>query len=338
MDLNILWYITLGILLGGYAILDGFDLGVGILHPLAKTDEERRLFLNSIGPFWDGNEVWLVTFGGALFAAFPDAYATAFSTFYIPFMLLLFCLILRAVSIEFRSKQEAKLWRAFWDYSFFLASFLATFLFGVAVGDCILGVKIDASKEYVGTILELLHPYSILIGLLAVSAFAMHGSIYLYLRLHGPIKAKIHNWIWHSFGIFICLYILATIFTLAKIPHAIENFETYPWLWAIVVINVLCIANIPRAVFQNRPGYAFLSSCFTLLAFIALFGAALFPNLIRSSLEPHYALTAYNASSSQKTLGLMGIIAAVGIPFVLSYTIAIYWVFRGKVKIGKYSY
>src|SRR6185436_17929829 len=142
MDLHVIWFGLLGVLLTGYAILDGFDLGVGILHPLAKTDEERRVFMNSIGPLWDGNEVWLVTFSGALFAAFPNAYATAFSAFYTPFMLLLFALIFRAVSMEFRSKRESRLWRKFWDGCFFSASLAATLLFGVAVGNCMLGIPV----------------------------------------------------------------------------------------------------------------------------------------------------------------------------------------------------
>ncbi|APJ02920.1 cytochrome d ubiquinol oxidase subunit II [Silvanigrella aquatica] len=338
MDLNIFWFVTLGVLLAGYAVLDGFDLGVGILHPLAKNDYERRIFLNSIGPFWDGNEVWLVTFGGALFAAFPDAYATAFSGFYLPFMLLLCALIFRAVSIEFRSKHEAKIWRKFWDWSFCGASILATFLFGVAVGNCLNGILVGSDKEYAGNVFNLLNFYSAVIGILAVTTFAMHGSIYLYLKVEGDLKQRVHRWIWHTFGCFLVCYIFATIYTLVSVPRAIHNFEHHPWLWGIVIINVFAIGNIPRAVFLQRPGYAFLSSSLTLIAFTALFGAALFPNLITSSLSPEFSLTIYNASSSEKTLGIMQIIAFCGMPFVISYTAIIYWVFRGKVKLGKFSY
>src|SRR5688572_5209694 len=171
MDWPILWFFLLGLLLTGYAILDGFDLGVGILHPMAKTDEERRIFMNSIGPLWDGNEVWLVTFGGALFAAFPNAYATSFSAFYTPFMLLLFALIFRAVSMEFRSKRPGALWRKFWDMSFFAASVTATFLFGVAVGNSMLGIPIGADQEFTGTTVDFLRPYPFLVGALAVAVF-----------------------------------------------------------------------------------------------------------------------------------------------------------------------
>ena len=176
MDLNLFWFALLGILLAGYAILDGFDLGVGILHLFVRKDEERRIFMNSIGPIWDGNEVWLVTFGGAMFAAFPEVYATVFSGFYTAFMLLLFALIFRAVSMEFRSKRPAPWWRQFWDVSFAAGSTLATFLFGVAVGNAMQGMPIGQDKEFQGTTMDLLRPYPLLVGVLAVATFAMHGA------------------------------------------------------------------------------------------------------------------------------------------------------------------
>src|SRR5262249_52006992 len=181
MDLHIFWFILLGVLLAGYGILDGFDLGVGILHLCVRRDEDRRVLMNSIGPLWDGNEVWLVTFGGALFAAFPGAYATAFSGFYTPFMVLLFALIFRAVSMEFRSKKDWPWWRQSGDVAFGGASPLAPFLFGLAVGNTLRGMPLDKQGEFVGTLADLLWPpYPIVVGLFAVSTFAMHGSIYLY--------------------------------------------------------------------------------------------------------------------------------------------------------------
>lgn len=338
MDLNVLWFILLGVLLSGYAILDGFDLGVGILHLVVRKDQDRRILMNSIGPLWDGNEVWLVTFGGALFAAFPHAYATAFSGFYLAFILLLFALIFRAVSMEFRSKQEWPWWRAFWDTAFFASSTIATLLFGVAVGNAMQGLPIGADMEFQGSFIGLLKPYPILIGLFAVAMFAMHGSIYLYLKTEGELQERIHGWMWRTFGVFLVLYMFATIYTLAAIPHAIDNFKQMPAAWIVVVLNVLAIANIPRAIYLHRPLYAFISSSCTILAFNFLFGVALFPNMILSSVNPEWNLTIYNAASSQKTLGIMAIIAALGMPFVLAYTCAIYWVFRGKVELGKFSY
>ncbi len=202
-----LWFVLLAVLLTGYAILDGFDLGVGILHPfVAKTDHERRLVMNSIGPLWDGNEVWLVTFGGALFAAFPEAYATVFSGFYLPFMLLLCALILRAVSLEFRSKVQSMRWRKVWDLLFFVGSTLATFLFGVAVGNMMLGVPLDEDHEYVGSMQHLLNPYALAVGLMAIFAFAMHGAIYLFLKTEGELQSRMKPVMWRMYFVFVVFY------------------------------------------------------------------------------------------------------------------------------------
>ncbi|MEJ2721774.1 MAG: cytochrome d ubiquinol oxidase subunit II [bacterium] len=338
MDLNLLWFGLLGVLLTGYAVLDGFDLGVGMLHPFAKTDTERRILMNSIGPLWDGNEVWLVTFGGALFAAFPNAYATAFSAFYLPFMLLLFALIFRAVSLEFRGKRESPGWRNGWDMGFFAASGLATFLFGVAVGSSMFGLPIGADMEFQGGFFDLLPPYALLVGVLAVTTFVMHGSIYLYLKTTGDLQKRIHNWMWRSFWAFVTVYLVTTIITLAAVPHAVANFRDHPWALVIVALNVLAVANIPRAIHQNRPFYAFVSSSATIAALTFLFGMALYPNLIYSSLNPEWSLTIYSAASSQKTLSIMRTIAFIGMPFVVLYTVIIYWTFRGKVDLGKHSY
>src|SRR6478752_9637867 len=239
MDLGLVWFGLLGVLLTGYAILDGFDLGVGVVYLAARGDEERRLLLNSIGPLWDGNEVWLVTFGGALFAAFPEAYATAFSVFYLPFMLLLWALIFRAVSIEFRSKSQSPAWRRAWDVAFSVASTGATFLMGVAVGASMLGLPIGKDHEIVPDAGTLLHPYALLVGVLAVATAAMHGTIYLYLKTEGDLQKRVHGWIWRSFGFFLVTYLLTTIATLVLVPGTTRHFQTYPWAWGIVVLNVL---------------------------------------------------------------------------------------------------
>lgn len=337
-QLQIFWFVVLGVLLTGYAVLDGFDLGVGILHLFVKEDRERRVLMNSIGPLWDGNEVWLVTFGGALFAAFPHAYATAFSAFYLAFMLLLFALIFRGVSMEFRSKQDGARWRQFWDVAFCVSSTLATFLFGVAVGNSIHGMPIGKDMEFSGSFFDLLGFYPILVGLMTVALFAMHGSIYLYLKTEGELQKRIHSWMWHTFGLFMVLYILVTIFTLVRVPAAVRNFQENDWPWAVVLLNVLAIGNIPRAIYKGQPWYAFLSSCAVIMAMVFLFGMALFPNLITSSIDPAFSIQIYNASSSLETLKIMRLIAFLGMPFVLAYTCVIYWVFRGKVKMGEFSY
>lgn len=339
MDLHVVWFVLLGILLAGYAVLDGFDFGVGILHPLAKTDLERRLFLNSIGPIWDGNEVWLVVFGGALFAAFPEAYATVFSSFYLPFMLLLFALIFRAVSIEFRSKMKSRSWRRVWDGGFFLSSLLASLLFGIAVGNGMIGIPLDYRGVFTGHFLDLLNPYALLSGLVTVAMFAMHGAIYLFLKLpEGGARDRVRGWIWHTWGVFMVLYILGTMYTLVEIPRATANFRDYPWAVVVVFLNVIAIANIPRAVHQNRPAQAFLSSTVTIMCLVFLFGMALFPNLVAASNDAGNALTIYSAASSPGTLRTMLIIVIVGLPFVLTYTAVVYWTFRGRVELGEHSY
>jgi cytochrome bd ubiquinol oxidase subunit II len=338
--LHLLWFGLLGVLLAGYGILDGFDLGVGILHLCVRKDDERRIFMNSIGPLWDGNEVWLVVFGGALFAAFPRAYASAFSGFYTPFMMVLAALIFRGVSMEFRSKQEWPVWRAFWDIAFCAASTLVTFVFGVLVANCILGLPLGADGDFerAVTLADLLRPYPVLVGLFAVVTFAMHGSIYLYLKTEGELQRRIHGWMWRTFGLFLVLYMLVTIFTLATIPRSTAKYEQYPWAWIVVVLNVLAIANIPRAIYQGRPFDAFLSSSCAIAAFTFLFGLTLAPNLMVSTVKPEYSLTLAKAASSKKTLEIMTIVACLGMPFVLAYTITIYWVFRGKVRLNRFSY
>lgn len=339
IDLNVFWFIVLGVLLIGYAVLDGFDLGVGVLHLFTKNDHDRRIVMNSIGPVWDGNEVWLVTFGGALFAAFPDAYATAFSGFYIAFMLLLFALIFRAVALEFRSKRPSPRWRQIWDVAFFSASAVGSILFGVAVGNMMMGIPIGPDREFTGTFFDLLGWYPILVGLMTLSMFAMHGAIYLYLKTEGDLQQRVRGWIWKTFFIFLALYIITTIATLTQVPTALKNFTDYPWVAGIVVLNALAVANIPRAIYKGMPGYAFISSSCTIAALIFLFGFALFPNVITSTVDPlTNSLTIYNAASSQTTLMIMRNIAFMGMPFVIAYTIVIYWVFRGKTRLTKFSY
>ncbi len=338
MDLNQIWFLLIGILLMGYAILDGFDLGVGILHLFSRGDLERRTLMNSIGPVWDGNEVWLVTAGGALFAAFPHAYATSFSGLYLAFMLVLMALIFRAVALEFRSKEPMRWWRSMWDAAFSAASFLASLLFGVAVGNLILGIPVGAVMEYEGGFFNLLHPYALLVGVFNVSLFALHGSIYLYMKTEGELQQKIRGWIWKIFPVFATLFVIATLATLERVPTMMLNLKQFPFMWVIAALNVLAIANIPRALYLGLPFRAFVSSACSIAALIALFGMGIYPNLIVSSLDPAWNLTLYNAASSQKTLKIMLIIAIIGMPFVIAYTASIYWIFRGKVKLDRFSY
>ncbi len=338
MDYNIIWFILIAVLFTGYAILDGFDLGVGALHLFVKNDYERRVFLNAIGPIWDGNEVWLITGGGALFAAFPEVYATVFSGFYIALFLLLVVLIFRAVGIEFRSKRESLTWRRNWDIAFSLSSYLIAFLLGVAMGNIILGVPLNEFHEFVGNFWTLIKPYTLLTGITTVALFMMHGAIYLAMKTEGELQQKVTGWINNTIIFFVICYVTTTMVTLVYVPHMTQHFKDYPILFVLPLLNMLAIANIPREIHHKRYGWAFISSCASIAAMIALFAIGIFPNIVISTPNPENSLTIYNAASSQKTLTIMLIIAIIGVPFVLAYTAGIYWVFRGKIKTEDLHY
>jgi cytochrome d ubiquinol oxidase subunit II len=339
LDLNTVWFALVGVLFTGYVILDGFDLGVGVLHLFAvKRDEERRVFLNAIGPVWDGNEVWLVTGGGALFAAFPAVYATVFSGFYLAFMALLCALIFRAVAIEFRSKHPSPRWRAFWDAGFALGSLGSALLIGVAMGNIAWGVPLDARGEFAGSFLGLLNPYALLMGVTTVALFAMHGAIYLVLKTEGELEARVRRWVNPLIITFILCYVILTLATLYYVPHITGAFRREPWFFAVVIPVVLAIANIPREVNHGREFRAFLSSVTAMAGLMVIFGIGMYPHLVYSHPLPEHSLTAFNAASSRKTLGIMLTIALLGIPVVLAYSASIYWIFRGKVKLDRMSY
>ena len=337
-DLNAIWFVLVGVLIAGYAVLDGFDLGVGILHPFVEGDTDRRISLNSIGPVWDGNEVWLVTAGGALFAAFPEVYATAFSGFYTAFMLLLATLIFRAVAIEFRSKHASSRWRTTWDRLFFAGSFGATLLLGVAFGNVVAGVPLDSDRNMTAGLLDLLHPYALLVGITTVTLFALHGAIYLALKTEGTLQARVRTWVRPLTVTFVLAYAITTLATLLFHPHMVERIRHQPVWFGLVVASVLVIANIPREIFHGREFRAFLSSSSAIVLLLALAGVGLYPTLLRSVPHVERSLTIYNAASSETTLGIMLVIAIIGVPVVLTYTTVIYWIFRGKVKLGAHSY
>jgi cytochrome d ubiquinol oxidase subunit II len=338
LDLHFIWFLLVGILFTGYILLDGFDLGVGALHLLTRKDEHRRVMINAIGPVWDGNEVWLVTGGGALFAAFPEVYATVFSGFYIPFMLLLAALIFRAVAIEFRSKRPGRWWRTGWDISFSLGSLLSSLLLGVTIGNFAWGVPLDADGEFAGTFAGLLNPYALLVGVTTVALFMMHGSIYVVMKTEGELHAQARGWVNNCIIFFIMCYAMVTVATLLYVPHMADALRRHPALFSVALFNMLAIANIPREIHHGNDGRAFLSSCAAMVSLMALYGLNSFPYLVYSLPQPEHSLTAYNAASSARTLKIMLTIALIGVPIVLAYTVSIYWIFRGKVKLDRMSY
>lgn len=337
-DLNTFWFLMVGILLTGYALLDGFDLGVGALHLFSRGNRERRLVLNSIGPVWDGNEVWLVTAGGALFAAFPDVYATVFSGFYLAFILLLFMLIFRAAAIEFRSKYDYPGWTALWDFSFSASSIGAALVIGLAFGNIARGIPLGDDREFTGSFVSLFNPYAGLISFLTLSLFMMHGAIYLAMKTEGDLQKRAEGWAKNTMIFFILMFVITTIATLLYVPHMADATRRNPWLFAVPVAGILAIANIPREISKGRHWNAFLSSCVTMMVLMALFGMEMYPRILHSRPGIENSLTIYNAASSPKTLGIMLIVAVLGIPPVLAYTAIIHWVFRGKVKLDDHSY
>ncbi len=336
--LNVAWYALVGALLAGYAVLDGFDLGVGALHLLARRDTERRVFLNAIGPFWDGNQVWLVTGGGALFAAFPDVYATVFSGFYTAFILLLFMLIFRGVSIHVRSLRPGPRWRTAWDVAFSGSSVLGSFIIGVAMGNLAWGVPVAADFSYRGNLLHQLHPYALLTGFTVVALFMMHGAIFLVMKTDGELNARVRGWVRPTIIAFVLMYVLQTMATLLYLPRLAEPFRAHPWLFLAPLASLLAIANIPREMHRGRELAAFLSSSAAILLLLLILGLGMFPDLVHGNGPSGTSLTCFNASSSPLTLRTMMILALIGMPLVVGYTFHIYRVFRGKVKLDAMSY
>lgn len=337
--LEFIWFSAFVLLLTGYAILDGFDLGVGMLHLFSKKDEERRLMLNAIGPVWDGNEVWLVTAGGALFAGFPDVFATLCSAFYLPIMLLLGGLIFRAVAIEFRSKQPMIWWRWMWDILFSFASLVIALGLGSVLGNLIAGIPLDSQKEYIGDFWLLLNPYALLVGLLTVSLFFMHGSIYIVMKTEGELHERMRSWVNPATIAFIICYAITTMVTLIYMPHMSDAMKARPEFLFLGICNIFAIANIPRQIQRGRDGAAFISSCVNIICLMGLYAVGTYPNVIRASNAPELlSLTIFNAASSQTTLEILLLMALIGLPLVVAYTIAVYWIFRGKVKLDATSY
>lgn len=340
MGLDVFWYVIVIASVTFYAVLDGFDLGVGALHLCVKKDVERRVFLNAIGPVWDGNEVWLVVLIGALFAGFPEAYATLLSAFYIPLTILITGLIFRACAIEFRSKMESPTWRKTWDVLFFLASLVIAFAVGVALGNLVHGIPLDENHDYVGGILlSFLTPYSILMGIMVVALFMMHGAIFLVMKTEGELQTKLKSWVNPTIIFFIMTYAITTMVTLIYQTHMTDRIRERPYLFPLVLINVLAIANIPREISRGKMGFAFISSCVNMASLLVLFAVGSFPMLIRSSLNPEgNSLTIFNAAASEATLIVLAVIVAIGIPLVIAYGYFVYRIFRGKVTMDHMSY
>ncbi len=339
LSLELVWYFIIGISVIFYVILDGFDLGVGMLHLCGRKDEERRVFLNAIGPVWDGNEVWLIIVAGGLFAGFPDVYATLFSSFYNICMFLLLGLIFRAVAIEFRSKRPSKRWRSTWDVTFCIASGAIAWGLGFVLGNLVEGIPLDEHKDFAGTFSDFFSLYTVLFGFVSMALFMMHGALYLLVKTEGDVQEHVRMWTKRVIYIFIALYALVSVATIMWRPHMIERLNMFPWAYLLPIAALLCILNIPRLVSKKKDGSAFIFSCGGIALLFILFGVGTFPVLVRSTLNPEVnSLTFMNSASSPLTLKVLLLIVAIGVPLVLAYGWYIYRTFRGKVKLGPSSY
>ncbi len=328
MDLNTLWFVLIATLYAGFFLLEGFDFGVGILLPfLGKDDTRRRMLLNAVGPHWDGNEVWLITAGGATFAAFPHWYATLFSGFYLPFFLLLLALILRGVAFEFRSKDDHPRWRAAWDGAAFGGSLGAAFLLGVTFANIVRGVPIDAAMTPTAGLGDLLGAYALLGGLTLVVTFAFHGSLFLTLKTLGEVaeaarRAAPRLWLLSATA-------LAAFFAVTGLS---TDLPSRPAAVAAAVGAVIAILASGALVRGRRHGWAFVGTCVTIVLFVATLFLTLYPRVLVSSLNPEWSLTIYSAASGAYTLRVMTIVALALLPFVLAYQAWSYWVFRKRLQ------
>ncbi|MFN3381327.1 MAG: cytochrome d ubiquinol oxidase subunit II [Runella zeae] len=338
LDLPTWWFLVVGGVFSGYAILDGFDLGAGALHLFFKKEESRRIALNAIGPVWDGNEVWLVIGGGALFAGFPVVYATVFSAFYELFMIFLVMLILRAISIEFRSKEPMLWWRKTWDISYSVSSILLALALGLVLGNVIQGFAIDQNYIYRGTLLDYFNPYALLVSVTTLALFMMHGAIYLVMKTENRLYAKLTVLAKNTTIFFVLMFAITSVATLLFIPHMINRYREVPYMFAFPVLAILAVANITRQISRRRYFYAFLSSAFVTTMLMILVAVGLFPNIVLSTIDPNLHITVYNGASTDKSLKIMLTFAAIGVPLVALYTSFVFWTFRGKVKLDETSY
>ena len=328
MELTTVWFGLITILWVGYLVLEGFDFGVGILLPvLGRTERERRVVINTIGPVWDGNEVWVLVAGGATFAAFPEWYATLFSGFYLALFLILVALIVRGVAFEFRSKRPEPSWRRGWDLAIFFGSLLPAILWGTALANIVGGVPIDANHEFTGSLLTLLNPYGLLGGLTTLALFVTHGAAFLALKTTGDIRVRAGRLVGR---VGLAAAVLAVVFLAWT-----QQKTGAPASATLSVLAAVALVGALLAHRRGREGWAFAGTAVTIaLAVVALF-VALFPDVMPSTTDAAYSLTTTNASSTSYTLSIMTVVAVIFTPLVLLYQGWTYWVFRRRIGVNQ---
>jgi cytochrome d ubiquinol oxidase subunit II len=336
--LQYFWYCIIYVALFAFAALDGFDLGVGILHPAGRSDKERRLFLNAIGPLWDGNAVWLIIVSGGLFAGFPIAFGTVFSSFYILTVVLICGLIFRAVAIEFRSKRDSLIWRATWDHLFAIASIVIGACVGFILAGLVAGIPIEKGGVFQGSFSSFFNFFTYLFAVSVLALFVMHGALFLMLKTEKETRSYMRKWALLSIAFFILCFSLLTMAAWFVEPHLVVIFKKYPWLTVLPGLDAVTVIAILYHTYKDHAGYAFIGSIINILFLFSICALGSFPNIVRSTLSDHYSITIFNASSSQKTLVVLLIIVAIGVPFVLAYSFWLYKIFKGKVRLDSHSY
>ncbi|MFD6098626.1 cytochrome d ubiquinol oxidase subunit II [Nocardiopsis flavescens] len=325
MDLAVIWFIAISVLWIGYFVLEGFDFGVGVLLPfMGRRDSvDRRVAINSIGPVWDANEVWLLTAGGAMFAAFPAWYASLFSGFYLPLFLILVALILRGVAFEYRGKRDDASWRLWWDRAIFFGSAAPALLWGVAFANIVQGVAMGADHVVTASVLDLLNPYGLLGGLTTLSLFTLHGAVFLSLKTDGPVRARARTAALRTACVAVPAAAAFLLWT--QLAHGPA------WTWPLVALAALALTGAVAAARLRREGVAFALTAVTIPAAVVVLFGSLFPNVLPSTTDPAFSLTVENASSADYTLTIMTWVAVVFLPLVLLYQGWSYWVFRKRV-------
>ena len=339
IDYPTLWFLVVGLLFSGYAILEGFDYGAGAWHLFFRKDLSRRIAINAIGPLWDANQVWLVIGAGALFAGFPVMYATMLSSMYVPFMLFLMLLVLRSSAIKFRSAEKMLWWRKTWDITYFISNVFISFLLGVVVANILQGLEIGENLSYKGGMFfSFLNPYAIMVGLTTVSLFMTQGAIFLLLKTEGRLHARLTFLLKKGMIFFIVSFAATSLYTLIFLPGVTDRFKEYPILFIVPVLAFLAVANVPRLASKKKYGTALIFSSLTMAFLLMLVAVQLYPVLLPSSIDPKYSVTIYNAASSQKSLGIMLTIVLIGGPLLGGYFLFLYRTFHGKVKLDDTSY
>ncbi|MEL0456294.1 cytochrome d ubiquinol oxidase subunit II [Flavobacteriaceae bacterium SZ-1-7] len=339
IDYPTLWYLVVGLLFSGYAILEGFDYGAGAWHLFLRKDLSRRIAINAIGPLWDANQVWLIIGGGSLFAGFPVMYATMLSAMYIPFMIFLMLLVLRSAAIKFRSAEEMLWWRKTWDIIYFSSNTLIAFLLGVVLGNVLQGFEIHENFTYKGGIFfSFLNPYAVIVGFTTLSIFMTQGAIFLLLKTEGRLYARLSFLLKKGMIFFIVSFAVTSLYTLVFIHGVTDKFKEQPVFFILPLLAFLAVANVPRLVSKKKYAFAMVFSSLIMAFLLMLVAFQLYPVLLPSTIDPKFSVTIYNAASSQKSLGIMLTIVVIGAPLLTAYFLFLYKTFHGKVKLDDTSY